>query len=81
MLRRSRTPEIVADAAHVILNRPARECTGNFFIDDEVLYEAGVRDFTRYSVEPGTPLLADLFIARERSAPPGVQVEFMELPA
>jgi citronellol/citronellal dehydrogenase len=81
MLRRSRKPEIVADAAHVILNRPARACTGNFFIDDEVLYDAGVRDFGRYSVEPGAPLLADLFIPRERSAPPGVQVEFLELPS
>jgi citronellol/citronellal dehydrogenase len=81
MLRRSRTPEIVADAAHVILNRRARECTGNFFIDDEVLYAAGVRDFGRYSVEPGAPLLADLFIAPGRSAPPGVEVEFMEPPA
>ena len=41
MLRRSRKPEIVADAAHVILSRPARECTGQFFIDDSVLYESG----------------------------------------
>ena len=81
MLRRSRTPEIVADAAYAILNRPARECTGNFFIDDSVLYEAGVRDFGRYSVEPGGPLLADLFIARDAPAPPGVQVEFPEPPS
>ncbi|TLY90257.1 MAG: NAD(P)-dependent oxidoreductase, partial [Gammaproteobacteria bacterium] len=45
MMRRSRKPQIVADAAHAILNRPARGCTGQFFIDDSVLYEAGVRDF------------------------------------
>ena len=77
MMRRSRKPEIVADAAHVILTRPARECTGRFFIDDSVLYEAGVRDFGAYSVEPGAPLLADLFIAREPPPPPGVQLEFM----
>jgi len=77
MMRRSRKPEIVADAAHVILTRPARECSGRFFIDDSVLYEAGVRDFGAYSVEPGGPLLADLFIAREQQPPPGVQLEFM----
>jgi citronellol/citronellal dehydrogenase len=77
MMRRSRKPEIVADAAHVILTRPARECSGRFFIDDSVLYEAGVRDFGAYSVEPGGPLLADLFIAREPPPPPGVQLEFM----
>src|SRR5215475_15270368 len=57
MLRRSRKPEIVADAAHVILSRPARECTGQFFIDDSVLYESGVRDFAAYSVDPGARLL------------------------
>ena len=62
MMRRSRKPEIVADAAYVILNRPARECTGQFFIDDTVLAEAGVRDFAPYSVEPGHPLLGDIFI-------------------
>ena len=77
MMRRSRKPEIVADAAHVILNRPARECTGQFFIDDSVLYEAGVRDFAVYSVEPGGALLADLFIDRSASAPPGVTLEFL----
>jgi citronellol/citronellal dehydrogenase len=77
MMRRSRKPEIVADAACVILNRPARECTGQFFIDDSVLYEAGVRDFDRYSVEPGGKLLGDLFIDATSPAPPGVQVEFM----
>jgi citronellol/citronellal dehydrogenase len=77
MMRRSRKPEIVADAAYVILNRPARECTGQFFIDDSVLYEAGVRDFAPYSVEPGGSLLGDLFIDATSPAPPGVQVEFM----
>jgi citronellol/citronellal dehydrogenase len=75
MLRRSRKPEIVADAAYEILNKPARECSGNFFIDDAVLYEAGVRDFTPYSVDPGATLLADLFVAADAAAPPGVRVE------
>jgi citronellol/citronellal dehydrogenase len=78
MMRRSRKPEIVADAAHVILSRPARQCSGRFFIDDSVLYEAGVRDLSAYSVEPGGALLADLFIARDSPAPPGVTLEFMQ---
>jgi citronellol/citronellal dehydrogenase len=77
MMRRSRKPEIVADAAHVILNRPARECTGQFFIDDSVLAEAGVRDFSRYSVEPGAVLLGDLFVDAAAPAPPGVTIEFL----
>ncbi len=59
---RCRTPEIVADAAHAILTRPARETTGRFFIDDEVLGEEGVTDLDRYAVEPGKPLLPDLFL-------------------
>jgi citronellol/citronellal dehydrogenase len=77
MMRRSRRPEIVADAAYVILNRLARECTGQFFIDDSVLYEAGVRDFAPYSVEPGGKLLADLFIDSAAPAPPGVELEYL----
>jgi citronellol/citronellal dehydrogenase len=77
MMRRSRRPEIVADAAHVILNRPARECSGRFFIDDSVLYEAGVRDFERYSVVPGSRLCGDLFIDEATPAPPGVELEFL----
>jgi citronellol/citronellal dehydrogenase len=77
MMRRSRKPQIVADAAHAILERPARECTGQFLIDDSVLYESGVRDFTPYSVDPAAVLLGDLFIDATSPAPPGVQVEFM----
>jgi len=48
MAANSRTPAIMADAAYEILNRPSRECTGNFFIDDDVLEEAGVTDFSVY---------------------------------
>jgi citronellol/citronellal dehydrogenase len=77
MMRRSRKPEIVADAAHVILSRPARQCTGQFFIDDSVLAEAGVRDFGAYSVEPGAVLLGDLFIDGASPAPAGVAIEFL----
>ena len=65
-IARARTPEIVADAAYVILTRPAPECTGNFFIDDDVLTEAGVEDLARYRAAPGSePLDADLFVEPE----------------
>ena len=57
-----RKPEIVADAAHAILTRDARSCTGNFFIDDEVLAEEGVTDLEKYAVKPGMPLIPDLFL-------------------
>lgn len=58
----SRTPDIMADAAQAILTRPSRECTGQFFIDEEVLRSAGVRDFERYAVTRGAPLAADIFV-------------------
>jgi citronellol/citronellal dehydrogenase len=61
-MARSRRPEIVADAAHHILTRPARETTGNFFIDDEVLAEAGVTDLSGYAYVPDADLLPDLFL-------------------
>jgi citronellol/citronellal dehydrogenase len=77
MMQRSRKPQIMADAAHIILCRSARECTGQFFIDDSVLYEAGVRDFEPYSVEPGGALLADLFIDASMPAPPGVKLSYL----
>jgi citronellol/citronellal dehydrogenase len=60
--RRGRKAEIVADAALVILQRDAKACTGNFFIDEEVLRAEGVSDFGRYAVAPGTELLTDLFL-------------------
>jgi len=64
-LQKSRTPEIMADAAHAILTRPARQFTGQFCIDDLVLQDAGVRDFSKYAAVPGTPekdLLPDFFL-------------------
>jgi len=61
-LERCRRPEIVADAAHAILDRPARERTGAFLLDEDVLREAGVTDFSPYAVDPGQPLLPDLFL-------------------
>ena len=58
-----RKPEIMADAAHAILNRDARECTGHFFIDDEVLAEAGVTNLDDYAVTPGNKkFLPDFFV-------------------
>ena len=63
VVRHSRHPEIMADAAHAILTPPSRECTGNFFIDDEVLRcAAGVTDFERYAVTPGVELQPDFFV-------------------
>jgi citronellol/citronellal dehydrogenase len=57
-----RRPEIVADAAHALLVQPARQCTGRFAIDEDVLREAGVHDFDSYAYKPGIPLLPDLFL-------------------
>jgi citronellol/citronellal dehydrogenase len=61
-MRRARVPEIVADAAAEILSRDPRQCTGNVFIDDEVLAEAGVTDLERYSGTPGAELVTDIFV-------------------
>jgi len=60
--RHGRTPDIVADAAMVILNREARACTGNFFVDEDVLRAEGVTEFGRYAVRPGEALMRDLFL-------------------
>ena len=58
-----RTPEILADAAYVILNRESKDCTGNFFVDDEVLASVGITDLEKYSVVPGTTdFLLDFFL-------------------
>ena len=61
-MARSRRPEIVADAAHHILTRPAATTTGNFFIDDEVLADAGVTDLSAYAYEADADLQVDLFL-------------------
>ena len=62
VVRRSRKPEIVADAAYAILTKPSREFTGRFCIDEEVLREEGVEDFSVYAVEPGMELIPDFFV-------------------
>jgi citronellol/citronellal dehydrogenase len=61
-MRGSRKPEIMADAAWEILTRPSRECTGNFFIDDDVLRAAGKTDLSSYAVDPTAQLIPDFFV-------------------
>jgi citronellol/citronellal dehydrogenase len=60
--KRGRKPEIVADAAHAILTSDARTCTGNFFIDEDVLRAHGAADLSAYAVDPGVDPLPDLFL-------------------
>jgi citronellol/citronellal dehydrogenase len=62
LMRASRKPDIVADAAAIILAKNSSECTGNFFIDEDVLRSAGVTDLEKYSVVPGANLFRDLFV-------------------
>ncbi len=71
-LRRARKPDILADAACAIFNKPAREFTGNFLIDDTFLHENGVRDFDQYRVDPSVPLVPDFFVPENIPPPPGV---------
>jgi citronellol/citronellal dehydrogenase len=62
ILKASRTPDIMADAAHAILTSDARQNTGNFYIDEKVLAAAGVKDFDKYALNPGTELFQDIFV-------------------
>lgn len=62
LMRMSRTPEILADAASYILQKPSSTCTGNFFIDENVLAAEGITDLSHYSVVPGAQLYGDLFL-------------------
>ena len=70
-LRKCRKPEIMADAAYAILTKPARDCTGNFFIDDTLLYAEGVRDFAPYKVDPTAGWREGMFLPDDDRAPPG----------
>jgi citronellol/citronellal dehydrogenase len=75
VVRMSRTPDIVGDAAHLVFQQPAKSFTGQFLLDDSFLYEVGgVRNFAGYSVVPGTPLAPDFFVPADRPPPPGVEV-------
>ena len=73
-MRRCRTPEIMADAAHAIFTKPAREFTGHFLIDDSFLYGEGERDFDKYRVDPSVPLMPDFFVSDDLVPPPGVKI-------
>jgi citronellol/citronellal dehydrogenase len=75
MMRMSRTPEIMGDAAHAILTKPSREFSGNFCIDDKILYASGVRDFEPYRVDRSAPLMSDPFVPEDDMPPPGVTVQ------
>jgi citronellol/citronellal dehydrogenase len=72
-LKMCRTPEILADAAYLILTQPV-SFTGNFLIDDTYLHASGVTDFDPYRVDVGKPLLPDFFVPDDVPAPPGVVV-------
>jgi NAD(P)-dependent dehydrogenase (short-subunit alcohol dehydrogenase family) len=62
LMKMSRTVDILADTAHIILSRSSSECTGNTFIDEEVLAKEGITDLSKYSVVPDGELFNDLFI-------------------
>ena len=74
LMRRSRTPEILADAAYLIFNKPARSFTGRFLIDDTFLAGEGISDFSKYRVDPSEPLAPDFFVPDEMKPPAGVTV-------
>ena len=61
-IKQSRKPEIMADAAHAVLTREAKTCNGNFFLDVDVLREAGIEDLDRYALDPSAKLIKDFFL-------------------
>ncbi len=75
IMRMSRTPEILADAACLIFEKPAKSFTGEFLIDDIFLAAEGVTDFDRYRVDPTQPLAPDFFVPDELPPPPGVTLQ------
>ena len=62
LMQMSRTPQIMADAAYHVLTKNSKECTGNFFIDEEVLKKEGITDFDKYAVNLDQELMTDLFL-------------------
>jgi citronellol/citronellal dehydrogenase len=75
IMRMSRTPDIIADAAALIFLKPAQGFTGNFLIDDTFLAGEGITDFDRYRVDPSQPLASDFFVPEHMVPPPGVSLK------
>jgi citronellol/citronellal dehydrogenase len=75
MMRASRKPEILADAAYAVFSKPSREFTGRFLIDDTFLAETGVTDFDQYRVDPTQKLAPDFFVPESIAPPPGANFE------
>jgi len=73
-MKQCRTTDIMADAAHAIFMKQAREFSGNFLIDDSFLYEEGERDFDKYKVDPTARLMPDFFVPADSVPPPGVVI-------
>ncbi|MAK83160.1 NAD(P)-dependent oxidoreductase [Phenylobacterium sp.] len=73
-MKSCRTTDIMADAAYAIFNKPARDFSGNFLIDDTFLYGEGERDFDKYRVDPTAPLMPDFFVPEDSVPPPGVKI-------
>ncbi len=73
MVQASRTPAILADAAHMIFSKPAREFSGQFLIDDSFMAAEGITDFTPYRVDPSVPLMPDFFVPADNLPPQGVK--------
>jgi citronellol/citronellal dehydrogenase len=74
LMRQSRKPEIMADAAYAIFSRPSREFTSRFLIDDTFLAENGVTDFDKYRADPTQKLASDFFVPDDIPAPKGVAI-------
>jgi len=74
VMRMSRTPEIMADAAYLVFQKPSRSFTGNFLIDDTFLAAEGVTDFEKYRVDAREPLASTFFVPEDRIPPPGVRI-------
>jgi citronellol/citronellal dehydrogenase len=74
MMRRSRRPEILAEAAYRIFAKPARSFSGQFLIDDTFLAAEGVRDLEPFRMDPQAPLASDFFVPEDIKPPPGVVV-------
>ena len=74
IMRMSRTPEILADAAYLIFQKPSKSFSGQFLIDDTFLAGEGVTDFDRYRADPSQPLSPDFFVPDNNKPPPGVSL-------